>query len=253
MAPPELPRDVPVANVREPVHVHRFPALGQDADRAVAHRLQRRARRAAPSSRTTDRRDAARPPCRSDSSAAPSAGASPIFCSAPDARSISTIRSRASNRSSPLIAFGTRPSASFTSRTTPCSSITIGIGSEWRLPDLEVVRVVRGRDLHHAGAECRDPRTRRRSRGSRRSTIGSRTDLPHEVAISLVVRDSRPRPRRRASSRGASSRSRASGRVVRRPDTRCGRACPVSSWNSASSSLSEVRQRGHQWITRYPR
>ncbi len=32
MAPPELPRDVPVANALEPVDVHRFPALGQDAD-----------------------------------------------------------------------------------------------------------------------------------------------------------------------------------------------------------------------------
>ena len=42
MPPPELPRDVPVANALQPVHVHRFPPLGQDADRAVAHRLQRR-------------------------------------------------------------------------------------------------------------------------------------------------------------------------------------------------------------------
>ena len=100
----------------EPVHVHRLPPLGQDADRAVADTPRAPARRAAPSSRTTDPRDAARPPCRSGSSAARRAGALRVFCSAPDARSSSTIVSRASKRSSPLIDAGTRPSASVTSR-----------------------------------------------------------------------------------------------------------------------------------------
>src|SRR5947208_13632915 len=40
MTPPELPRDVPVSNVLEPVHVHAFPLLREDPDGAVAQPLE---------------------------------------------------------------------------------------------------------------------------------------------------------------------------------------------------------------------
>ena len=56
MSPPELPRDVPVADVRQPVA--RTPPShrsGRMRMRPVAHGLRAPARRAAPSSRTTDR------------------------------------------------------------------------------------------------------------------------------------------------------------------------------------------------------
>src|SRR5207244_1840162 len=43
MAPPELPRDVPVTNVPEPLDVYRLPPFRQDANRAVTHGLQGRA------------------------------------------------------------------------------------------------------------------------------------------------------------------------------------------------------------------
>ena len=38
--PPQLPRDVPVADGLHPVHVHPFPALGEHAHAAVLHRLE---------------------------------------------------------------------------------------------------------------------------------------------------------------------------------------------------------------------
>ena len=44
MSPPQLPRDVPVANVLQPVDVHSLPSLRQDANRTVAHCFQRRLR-----------------------------------------------------------------------------------------------------------------------------------------------------------------------------------------------------------------
>ena len=40
MSPPELPGDIPVTNVLEPVDVDRFPALGEDSNAAVMNRLQ---------------------------------------------------------------------------------------------------------------------------------------------------------------------------------------------------------------------
>src|SRR5439155_2718846 len=41
MSPPQLPRDVPVANILQPVDVHRPPSLWQDANRTVAHCFER--------------------------------------------------------------------------------------------------------------------------------------------------------------------------------------------------------------------
>src|ERR1700681_1426579 len=42
MAPPPLTRDVPVADVLEPVDVDRLPALGQNANPAIADAFKRR-------------------------------------------------------------------------------------------------------------------------------------------------------------------------------------------------------------------
>jgi hypothetical protein len=45
VAPPQLSRDVPVADAGEPVHVDRFVTLGKNANRPVFHRLERRHRK----------------------------------------------------------------------------------------------------------------------------------------------------------------------------------------------------------------
>ena len=42
VSPPNLPRDIPVADVFEPVHIDRIPPLGENTDRPLAHRLQGR-------------------------------------------------------------------------------------------------------------------------------------------------------------------------------------------------------------------
>ena len=112
--------------------------------------------------------------------------------SRPDAFSIATIFSRASKRSTPRSAAGTRPAASVTSFIAPVSSITIGGGELVAQAHLEVVRIVRGRDLHHAGAE--------RGIGV---VIGDHRDreiqhrqqhgLPHERRVALVGRIHRHR------------------------------------------------------------
>ncbi len=74
MPPPELARDVPVADALEPVDVHGFPSLGQDAHASRRARPRVPARRAASCARTTGRRVAAPPPCCSGSSDAPRDG-----------------------------------------------------------------------------------------------------------------------------------------------------------------------------------
>ena len=40
MAPPDLPRNVPVANALQPVHVHGFPAVGQNAQLAATQHVE---------------------------------------------------------------------------------------------------------------------------------------------------------------------------------------------------------------------
>ena len=116
MAPPELPRDVPVADVRRASGRRPLPSLGQDANASVAHRLRAPARRAASSSRTTGRTGAARPPCRSGSSAARRAGAARPSRAGPLPRSIATIVSRASKRSRPRSSPARAPSPCVVSR-----------------------------------------------------------------------------------------------------------------------------------------
>ena len=163
MPPPELPRDVPVANGLEPVDVHAFPPLGHECGCGRRARLRAPARRAASSSRTTGRTGAARPPCRSDSSAAPRAGAAPPSPSAPASLSIATMRSRASKRSMPrkLRRHALDGLAGLTRVARRLLAHRTRRGEHHRhrklvtLADLEIVRVVRRRDLHGAGPERR--------------------------------------------------------------------------------------------------
>jgi hypothetical protein len=150
--PPELPRDVPVADVLQPVDVDASHRSGRM--RSLPSRAPRgRARRAAPSARTTGRRAAARRRCRTGSSAAPRAGASRPS-RATLGSSSATMRSRASKRSSPRSASGRAPSASSTSRICPSASITIGIARSWRLPTSKSFASCAGVIFTTPGAEC---------------------------------------------------------------------------------------------------
>ena len=128
------------------------------------------------------------------------------------------MRSRASNRSRPRSSAGTRPSASATSLIIAVLVDHDGHRQRVAASDLEVVRVVRRRDLHDAGAELRigvvvgDDR----DLDVRRSAAGRACRSGRDSARRS---DSRRRRRRRASSRDASWRRRARSRSSARPST----------------------------------
>ena len=149
VAPPELPRDAPVADALEPVLVLVAPTLGDEAGGSRRATARARGGRAAPSARTTGRRAAARPPCRSGSSAPPRAGAARPSRAGPAASNSATTRSRASKRSRPWNRSGA-------ARLIRASGVMTSMDGQAVAPaDLEVGRVVRRRDLHGPGAEGR--------------------------------------------------------------------------------------------------
>ena len=173
MPPPELPRDVPVADVLEPVDVHRLPALGQDAHGAVAHGLERR---------RGERRHLHEPlvgQARLDHGVAAVAMPHRVLvrldlherarlarASRRCARAPRSGRARAAPS-------GTRPAASV-----DLAHDAVGVDHDRHrqlvpLADLEVVRVVRRRDLHRRRCRTRDRRSRRPRPGSRCRAIGS--------------------------------------------------------------------------------
>jgi hypothetical protein len=165
-------------------------------------------RRAAPCARTTDPRAAARPPCRSDSSAAPRAGASRSSRAIPRLRAASTMRrsgfesvepAQRVGHAAPGIGHLAHQSASRRSR--PASR---GRGA---CPTSKSFASCAGVIFTDSRCRMRDPYSCRRSPGSRRPPLGRRTpNRPTSVAIASRRPGVPRRRRRRAWSRGASSR-----------------------------------------------
>ena len=148
VAPPQLAADAPVAQVVDPLEVarrQRRPARSRSDRRAPRRRPPWPASRRAP---TTAATAAARSSCRSASSARPRAGT--------DASRRRCGRPRAARRRS-----RTAPRAGRGRANGPGAVMTAALVHDRRhrqvvaAADLEVVRVVRRRHLHRAGAEGR--------------------------------------------------------------------------------------------------
>ena len=119
------------------------------------------------------------------------------------------------------------------------------------LADLVVVEVVRRRDLHAAAAEGRVDVV---VRDDRDQSIGERQPdaSPDQVPIALVLRDARPRPCRRAWSRGGSWPPRRA-RCRLRAGSAGARGCPLRVRRATSRSDSAVCSTGSQLTRRWPR
>ena len=180
MAPPQLARDVPVADVLHPVVVDLGEALRNDGDSPILHGLERRRQRAVSGGQTTARTQAARR-CRASAGNGRQSGrSSSTLTSKPSLCSCSTSVLRATKRSSP--AYG--PAFSFI---VPSRFITLMISKLVALADLVVGRIVARRHLDGAGAEGRVD-----------GLIGNDLDAPaehgqygvaaHQLCVALVAR-----------------------------------------------------------------
>ena len=204
MAPPQLAADAPVVHVVDPREEARGHLRRHETRLAAAHRipgaLGQRSRR----SRTTAATAAARRPCRSASSARPSARtAASRRRSGPLRAAPATTAGRASNRSSPSNGPGTVM--------LPVSSMIVSDGRWCRWPISKSFGSCAGVTLTapepKLGSTCSSATT-----GIFRPVSGSGDRRADEVLVALVVRDARRRRCRRASSRPASSR-RSAGRT----------------------------------------
>ena len=146
VAPPELARDAPVGRVLERVDREAVLRLGVEADAAARAAPRAPASSAPPSSTTTAARSAARSASRSARRARPCGGTARASRAGRAPCSQARIRSSASS--------WVRPASS------PASLVHAPVGADHRrlgqavvAADLEVGRVVAGRDLERAGAE----------------------------------------------------------------------------------------------------
>ena len=189
------------------LHVHAPPTARAGCGCAPSRTAcERRRRRAAPSSRTTDRTGAARPPCRSDSSGARRAGAArssrarPLVAQHLD-DALARLEAVEAAQLGRHAAVGVRDLA----HACPSASITTGIGSVCRLPTSKsfasCAGVIFTTPVPNAGSAYSS------------AMIGiSMFDDRQHARLADRDRDSARRPdsrrprRRRASSRDASSR-----------------------------------------------
>ena len=207
MAPPQLARDAPVADVLEPAEPRLLVLVGVDLEVAVAHRVGRSLRHPA----------AVDPPLRLEHRLDDVAGARALA----EPHLVGRLAAVEAERLEPLEHLDARVEAHHPRELAAVVRHLAVLGEDRHLLEPvpaaaeEIVRVVRRRHLHRAGPEAHVDERR----------VGDQLDAPLDERVDQVAcrgtactagrRGGRRRRRRRASSRDASSRRRSPRRSPR--------------------------------------